>query len=429
MKVEIFPSASGDCLLVTSNDGKRLLADAGLPAAYENFIAPPLSKLRKAGDAIDVAYVSHIDRDHIGGILRLLDHEVAWRAFDHSEANGGRLRKPKAPRPPEVLEIWHNAFLEDIQRTEAIDLGSALAATANVLAGLNAALVGGVQASALAAEAQMLALSVGDAIEVNWRISTDQLGIPLNPAFNGELMTARSDQQIQLGSMSVSVLGPTSKQLRELRKKWIDWLHNSAGTLDRLREKHSDAASELASGASPQALAQFSRELALSVEKDVTPPNLASLVLLVTDNDGSRILLTGDAGNDSMVDYFEAANLFDDTGRLDVDVLKVPHHGAHNSYSDDFAQRIRARHLIFCGDGEHDNPEPDVVAGYIEAVKAAPLPNGEKTTFWFNWSLARAVHFQPHWSKVEALFDRSGVSAFAKRRSLRKTEKSMVLTL
>ena len=43
MKIEIFPSASGDCVLVTSSDGKRLLADAGLPEAYDDFIASPLA--------------------------------------------------------------------------------------------------------------------------------------------------------------------------------------------------------------------------------------------------------------------------------------------------------------------------------------------------------------------------------------------------
>src|SRR4051794_37986515 len=88
------PSASGDCLLVTSNDGKRLLVDAGLPEAYDAYIAKPLSKLRDAGQRIDVAYVSHIDRDHIGGILRLLEDSVKWRAYDHMQAHGGGLKKP-----------------------------------------------------------------------------------------------------------------------------------------------------------------------------------------------------------------------------------------------------------------------------------------------------------------------------------------------
>src|SRR5262245_39219076 len=142
MIIEVFPSASGDCVLITSSDDKRLLCDAGLPDAYEDFIAEPLADLRKQQKEIDVAYVSHVDRDHIGGILRMLDHEVKWRAFEHMQSLGERFRKPKFPRPPKVREIWHNAFLETIAKTEDVQIGAALAMSANALTGLNAAGLG-----------------------------------------------------------------------------------------------------------------------------------------------------------------------------------------------------------------------------------------------------------------------------------------------
>ncbi|MGH7948069.1 MAG: hypothetical protein ACREQF_02445, partial [Candidatus Binataceae bacterium] len=414
--------------LLTSSDDKRLLADAGMPEAYDEFIASPLSDLRAARTAIDVAYVSHIDRDHIGGILRLLDHEVEWRAYEHSQANGGRLRKPKAPRPPEIRQFWHNAFLEDIGRTETVDLGTALTASAGVLSGLNAAALGDRDARAAIETAQMLALSVGDAIEVNWRIGTDQLDIPLNPAFGGKLMTARPLQPIPLGTFSITVLGPTAQQLRELRKDWIKWLERSTDTLESLRKRHQRDADAISAGANALDLASLSRDIALAVEKDVTPPNLASLVLLVEEGN-TRMLLTGDAGDESLLDYLKAAKLLDASGKIEVDVLKVPHHGAHNSYSKTFVESVRARHLIFCGDGKHDNPEPEVVKGYIDAIKAAPLSDGRNTTFWFNWSSARGGEFLDHWNTVEGLFDNAAAQAGIVRRSLRKTEASMTLDL
>lgn len=428
MKIDIFPSGSGDCLLVTSRDGRRLLADAGMPDAYDAFIAKPLSRLREAGEKIDVAYVSHIDRDHIGGVLRLLDDEVKWRAFEHSQSRGGRLRQPKVPRPPAVEQIWHNAFLEDIERTEAVDIGAALASSAGILSGLNAALSDPAAAS-LADAVRMLSLSVGDAIEVNWRIGAEQLDIPLNPDFGGELMTARADVPISVGSLTIRVLGPTATQLREFRRDWIEWLRRSQDQIDRLKRRHQRDADAIGTAVSPLALAELSREFALAVEKDVTPPNLASLVLLVEEDDGRRLLLTGDAGDKSLLDYLEASHMLDAEGLMEVDVLKVPHHGAHNSYSDAFVRQVRAQHYIFCGDGEHHNPEPDVVAGYIDAVRAAPLGGGRKAIFWFNWSSVRATNFKDHWDEVEALFNRQGVAKVIKRRSLRKRETSMTLEL
>lgn len=426
MKIEIFPSASGDCVLVTSKDGKRLLADAGLPAAYDDFIASPLAALRKQNLAIDVAYVSHIDRDHIGGILRMLDHEMQWRVFEHMKKKKKTFKEPKVPRPPQVKEIWHNAFLEEIGKTEDIQLGAALAASANALAGLKAANLGDADMAARAAEVEMLALSVGDAIEVNWRVGADQLDIPLNKPFNGKFMVARPDKPIKLGSLKITVLGPTAKQLKELRKDWIAWLKKNKKERDRLREKHKRNVEDLRSGLSPLDVARHAQEVALAIEKDVTPPNLASLVLLV-EEDGKRLLLTGDAGDESLLEYFEAAGLLDVNGRLEVDVLKVPHHGAHNSFSPKFAESVRAANYIFCGDGEHDNPEPTVVEGYLRAAKARPLSTGGSTQFWFNWSGARAIDFKKHWKEVEALF--VPATAKIKRQSLGKNDKRLTLQL
>jgi beta-lactamase superfamily II metal-dependent hydrolase len=425
MKIEIFPSASGDCVLVTSKDGKRLLADAGLPKAYDHFIASPLASLRKQNAAIDVAYVSHIDRDHIGGILRMLDHEMKWRVFEHMKKKKKSFKEPKVPRPPKVKEIWHNAFLEEIDKTEDIQLGAALANSANALAALKAANLGDQSMAARAAEVEMLALSVGDAIEVNWRIADDQLGIPLNKAFKGNLMVARS-KPIKLGSLEITVLGPTAKQLKKLRADWITWLRNKKSTLEQLRKKHRSDVEDLGSGLPPLDVARLSQELALTIEKDVTPPNLASLVLLV-EEDGKRLLLTGDAGDESLLDYFGAAGLLDASGRVEVDVLKVPHHGAKNSFSPKFVDCVRAANYIFCGDGEHHNPEPDVVKGYIQAVKARPLSTGGTTQFWFNWSGARATDFKKLWQEVEDLF--VPATANIKRRSLGKTDTRLTLQL
>ncbi|WP_245384589.1 MBL fold metallo-hydrolase [Rhizobium leguminosarum] len=119
MQIEVFPAASGDCLLLTSSDDRRLLADAGLPDAYDEFIATSLSELRAAQKEIDVVYVSHIDRDHIGGVLRMLDDEMKWRAFDHMQLKGKKFKQPAMPRPPAIRALWHNAFLDDISKSEA----------------------------------------------------------------------------------------------------------------------------------------------------------------------------------------------------------------------------------------------------------------------------------------------------------------------
>jgi hypothetical protein len=134
MQLTMFQSAQGDCLLLSDSGNKtRILVDGGMPAAYSAHVAPALSKLRKAKRSIDLVYVSHIDRDHIGGVLRMLDDEVLWRVHELQKQNGNPGHKaPTSPRPPVIKGIWHNAF-HDILKKNAGPIEDALAAMAPAL--------------------------------------------------------------------------------------------------------------------------------------------------------------------------------------------------------------------------------------------------------------------------------------------------------
>src|SRR5688572_4573473 len=136
MRLTMFQSAQGDCLLLTdSGDTKRILVDGGMPAAYSEHVAPALAALRKQKKQIDLVYVSHIDRDHIGGVLQMLDDEVLWRVHDHQSKNGNPAHTPPAaPRPAKIAAMWHNGFHDQLENN-AGRIEQALSAMAPVLSG------------------------------------------------------------------------------------------------------------------------------------------------------------------------------------------------------------------------------------------------------------------------------------------------------
>ena len=103
--------------------------------------------------------------------------------------------------------------------------------------------------------------------------------------------------------------------------------------------------------------------------------------------DPGSCLLTGDAAEDEILEGLAAAGRIVD-GRFWCNVIKVQHHGSDFNLSQNFAGTVLGDHYVFCADGAHHNPEPDVVKTIVETRLAAdPRP----FTLWFNCSPERTI--------------------------------------
>ena len=104
MKITVFQSDKGDSLLLTGEDanGKRkhVLVDGGMSDSYSKHVSPALAKMRKDDEALDVVYVSHIDQDHISGVLQMVDDEVEWRVHDFQVESGNTKKKAPSRQAP-----------------------------------------------------------------------------------------------------------------------------------------------------------------------------------------------------------------------------------------------------------------------------------------------------------------------------------------
>lgn len=410
MKLTVFQAAKGDCLLLESDDGKRMLVDGGMPDAYKDHIGPALEKL---GGAIDLLYVSHVDDDHIGGVEELLDREFDWRVFDFQKKKRRRGEqvppKPERARPPEVRAIWHNAFDLQVGKTRAEAIHNALPVTA-------ALLEGSPDARHEAALVRNLATGVDSAVRVSNRIGPQQLRIPHNEPWKGKLAVARDDlKPIPLGSLRLTVIGPYKKRLDELRGWWDKWLREEATPqqLEDIRRDMVDDAKALESGdvaAFRDAIKARSLELAggsSGRDHGITPPNLASLMLFV-EEDGKTLLLTGDGSGEDILEGLEKTGRLAPGGGMHVDVLKVQHHGATANVRPDFCKRVTADHYILCGNGDHGNPEPEVLEVIVnsrldDSLRGAHVDPRRHFKLWFNSSkgVVQTERRTKHMTKVE----------------------------
>ena len=410
MKLTAFQADKGDCLLLETAEGKtRMLIDGGMRRAYSAHVAPALGALRKAKKQLDVVYVSHIDEDHIAGVLQMLDDEARWRVHEHHVKKGNPDHpQPEAPRPPKIGAIFHNSFQDQVgSNSEKIE--NMLAATATILSGSDHPWL-----REVVEQRQNLVTSIQQAMKVSQRIKAQQLKIPLNPQFAGKLMMVTNEApQISLGSIALKVIGPFPSDMTKLRKEWNAWVEKNQKTVETIQTQAKSDASLLSASEVDRLLGPLlgaarqlgAMELALAKQlgnrKKVTTPNLASLMFLAEES-GKTILLTGDGHADDILKGLEHHQAFDVNGRLHVDVLKVQHHGAEHNIHRQFCDRISADNYVFCGNGEHRNPDLDV----LRLVFDRRMANDEKGfKFWFNSTSKLSLNAagRAHMKKLETL--------------------------
>lgn len=311
--LEALKAKHGDSLLLHYGDPaspRFILIDGGPGTVYQESLRPRLLEVQKRWHGedplpLEMVMVSHIDDDHINGILDLTDE---------------LLRKKQKPFC-EILCLWHNSF-DDVIGNHDEDLFSELQEDVKV------ASIGGVPPSGQHIERHNAAVvaSVGQGRKL--RSNAEALGLRTNDPFSGLVLaeTAEGTRFDWGDGLKLTVLGPTRERVEELHKEWEKVL----------KEKGKQAAISAA-------------------YEDDSAFNLSSIVVLA-ELGGKRMLLTGDARGDYTLESIEKAGLLKN-GKLRVDLLKLPHHGSAHNVDHDYFETIVADHYVVSGDGGYDNPE------------------------------------------------------------------------
>jgi len=346
--LDVRRARKGDCLLLhfgPKDDPGLVMVDGGPSDVYVPHLRPRLEQIRKARKGppqnplvVDLLMVSHVDDDHIKGILDLTKEMV-----DAQQA--------KRPQALQVLAFWHNSFDSIIGNTPE-ELTAAFKETSFGAAATTGTLPEDARLDAARfeerAEREVMVdtLKVLASIEQGHRLRSDaqRLSFPLNPHFGEKLILAsKGGAAIDIGrELTVTVLGPMKPELDKLHTMHDEWLAAQKGK----KKKSATAA------------------LAAYVDRSV--PNLSSIAVLAVAGK-KRILLTGDARGDKILAGLEFVGVLKKDGRIHVEVLKVPHHGSANNLDVAFFERITADHYVFSGNGEHGNPERESLQMLLDA--------------------------------------------------------------
>jgi len=322
--LEALRAKYGDALLLHygSEEKPRLaVIDGGPPGVYADALKPRLDEIREERGLaeetpldIDLMMVSHIDEDHIAGLLQLV-------------RKSKDLRDAKEPVPWRIRRFWLNSF-DDI-------LGNKDASIASAASVMTPSSLGDI----LQPEGSLVLASVGQGREL--RNLLGALNLDGNPPFQGMVLAGHAP--ITLDNLKLTVVAPSQANLDALQEDWDK-------KIKPILKKEKDAAARA--------------EIASYVDKSVY--NLSSIVVLIEAmGEGTkkpkRILLTGDGRGDHTLQGLEQAGLLDAKGTIEVDVLKMPHHGSIRDIDTDYLKKIRAKHFVFSADGKFSNPDLDTL--------------------------------------------------------------------
>ena len=336
--LEALPAREGDCLLLhygDTDEPRVAVIDAGPKEIYRTSLKPRLAQIRgkrglAPGDTLPINWlaVSHIDGDHITGVIDLVE-ELRQAVLDG-----------KVP-PYRIGRFWHNSFT---------DLLGELRIEPASMASLAAATNGLVLDSEIGDDERHLLADVPQGFIL--QAMADGMDLKVNAPVNELVTCVPATRNLNLGGgLAVTVAGPLKPEIDDLRAKYVAWLTTTSNN----RKK---------------ALKETLKEI-LAAYGDRSPTNLSSVVMLVK-RDGKSMLLTGDARGDKVIAGLKSAGIMSGE-TLRIDILKGMHHGSDQNVKREFFEQVIADHYVFSGNGLHGNPDAATFRWLFEA-RAAVLP-------------------------------------------------------
>ena len=285
LRLRVVQARYGDCLILENGSGKRrknILIDGGPSQVYQPYLRKELQRIAGEGGQVDLMVLSHIDNDHVVGLLEMMTE----------------LKEQRQLGQPEIIcvrEMWHNAFRKILP--EAGSEADVLEEEVLAQPVENPTLDGSDPQEDTEDAPAAVEFGVGEGVKL--QLADELLKIPRNIRFPQELATLETSRRPQrLASLRLWLLGPSGDNVEDLRKKWMRWLDDKAGRVSF------DVSTPL-------------------VKPDDSVNNLSSIMLLA-EAAGRSILLTGDGRSEDIIKGLESIGKLPQGGTCHVDVMKVP---------------------------------------------------------------------------------------------------------
>jgi len=303
MILHMLPVQNGDCFIVEFDDENnrkcRIVVDGGPAFTYKQ-LRKFFSDLPDQDRVIDLLIVTHIDEDHIGGIVSLLEDTALNVA---------------------VKEVWFND----------LEYAAAPYSRRNMTAIETFGVPHGIRLAKL----------------------IEDLAIPWNEAFGRRAICLEPSGKAVLHSLTknceISLLSPSSADLHGLAEKWREEIASKS------TEAVIDDTPEIETyGASRNSWEDLAKS---DFDPDTSVTNLSSIAFLLKVGT-IQVFFGGDASSPTVLNALSSLPHSPGT----ISAFKLSHHGSARNTCESLLSALPAEKYLFSANGRHGHPSLETIA-------------------------------------------------------------------
>lgn len=323
-----------------------ILIDGGYVDTYENYLLPTLKEIESQGGKLNVVVVTHIDSDHISGIIRLLEDmpigigEIWYNGYRHIQS--------MAVTTEDKETFVHRSICKECQSEECKPISAKQGCTLSALIAKN---------------------------EIPWN----------TPAKGYTIMAPMT---FPLGDAIIHVISPNNENIEDLESFWKKRLIKDGLLKKAHSEEFWDDAYEFSLSKDMPGFHFHEKKVSKSndllklcedaYEPDGSASN-GSSISFVLETKGKRLLFLGDSHSETV-----AASLKilygEEKAPYIFDAVKLSHHGSYNNNSPELFNLIVSDKWLVSTNGDKYN-HPDIT------VLAHIITRGKGMKIFFNYDL------------------------------------------
>lgn len=344
LKIKLIPAEYGDCILLSAIGDEKIniLIDGGTRKTYKKFLCAEMEKIEHDNSKLDLLVCTHIDNDHIGGLVELL----------------------KKNNCKYIKEIWYNGFMQVVDKRyySLHDI--------NITENDNKVLDKIIQKGVVTDEEHEIGIS--DAM--SFGVLAEQKSIPINSKVEGKAICSEFfNSSVKLNEkLSITIIGPTKENLKKLEERWAKdmmscnynfHVSNEIKLMEvfeyQLRQIKMFYAKE---GIMINQMHDLEKYMGSLDVVDNSPVN-ASSIAFILDYNKKKYLFLGDA----IIDDALLSNIKSVVGpKYRFEAMKLPHHGSRYNITLEFIERYTANEYYCLTNSERfEHPDMEVLSTLV----------------------------------------------------------------